>query len=161
MVLTGEHGVAEFQSGEASLDDWLKRRALKNNQSGASRTYVAVADGCVAGYYALAVGSIAAEGATGSLKRNMPDPIPVMVLGRLAVDRNAQGKGLGRALVKDALLRTEQAAAYAGIRGMIVHAISDRARDFYVALGFRPSSLEPMTLMVTLAELRNEMAKSG
>jgi GNAT superfamily N-acetyltransferase len=94
------------------------------------------------------------ESALGRFNRNMPNPIPVAVLARLAVDQDWQGKGLGRALFRDAARRVEQAADAIGIRGIIVHAISKEAKNFYLALGFDPSPQEPMTLMVTLADLR-------
>ena len=106
------------------------------------------------GYYALAAGSVAVTHAPGRFRRNMPDPIPVVVLGRLAIDRQAQGKGLGRALFRDAGLRVLNAADIIGIRGLLVDAISDDAKAFYMALGMTTSPLSPMTLMVTLADLR-------
>jgi predicted N-acetyltransferase YhbS len=148
------HELNDFFSGIASLDDWLKRRAGANQISGASRTYV-VADGRkVVAYCALASGAIATADSVGRFRRNMPDPIPVVVLGRLAVDRSQQGRGLGRALFRDCALRVAQAADAIGIRGIVVQAISDQAKAFYQALGFDPSPAEPMTLMVTLADIR-------
>lgn len=105
-------------------------------------------------YYALASSAITVEAAQGRFRRNMPDPIPVVVLGRLAVDKSLQGKGTGRALVRDAGLRVIQAADTIGIRGMIVHALSAEARTFYEHVGFEPSPLDPMMLMVTLADLK-------
>jgi GNAT superfamily N-acetyltransferase len=115
-------------------------------------------DARVIAYYALASGAIAVEAAPGRFRRNMPSPIPVVVLGRLAVDRNWQGLGIGRALFRDAARRVAQAADAIGIRGIVVHAISEPARNFYLALGFDPSPLEPMTLMVTLADIRATLA---
>jgi GNAT superfamily N-acetyltransferase len=150
-VLTADHGVRDFSSGVASLDEWLARRALANQVSGASRTYVvADAAGAVMGYYALASGALAAADAPGAIRRNMPDPIPVAVLGRLAVDRRAQGRGLGVALLKDAVLRVRQAAEVLGIRGVLVHAISDEARAFYVNHGFTGMPAQPLTLVLSL-----------
>src|SRR3974377_1057398 len=128
---SAEHDVAAFDCGEPALDDWLRRRALQNQESGASRTYVVCAGKRVVGYYALAVGALAHAAAPGRVKRNMPDPIPVMVLGRLAIDRNYQGRGVGPALLRDAVLRTLQAGEIAGIRAILVHAISPRAKRFY------------------------------
>lgn len=150
--LAAEHVLEEFDSGEPSLDDWLRRRALRNEADGASRTYVICEGLRVVGYYVLAAGAIAHEGAPGSVRRNMPDPIPVMVLGRLAIDKNRQGQGLGRALLRDAILRTLAAGDIVGIRAILVHAISPAAKAFYEASGFRPSPLDPMTLMITCAE---------
>ncbi len=108
----------------------------------------------VVAYYALASGAIAVAGSVGRFRRNMPDPIPVAVLGRLAVDRRVQGRGLGRALFRDCALRVAHAAGTIGIRGILVHAISDEARAFYQALGFDPSPGDRMTLMVMLQDVR-------
>jgi GNAT superfamily N-acetyltransferase len=153
--LTFDHHKDTFDSGEPTLDEWLKRRALANQVSGASRTYVACEeDKRVVGYYAIASGALAQTGAPGRFRRNMPDPIPVVVLARLAVDRNHQGRGLGRALFRDAAHRVAQAAGTIGIRGMVVHAISEDARRFYIALGFDPCPAEAMTLVVTLPDIR-------
>ena len=153
--LEAGHECEEFESGEATLDEWLRKRALANQMSGATRTYV-VRDGVarVVGYYALASGAVVVAKAGGRFRRNMPDPIPVVVLARLAVDRGWQGKGLGRGLFRDAAQRVVQAADVIGIRALVVHAISMEARQFYVGLGLVPSPLEPMTLMVTVADLR-------
>jgi GNAT superfamily N-acetyltransferase len=155
--LTPEHDLADFACGEASLDEWLRRRALSNQESGASRTYVISAGAKVIGYYALAVGAIAHGDAPGRNKRNMPDPVPVMVLGRPAIHRDYQGQGIGAALLRDAILRTLQAAKIAGIRAILVHAISEAARKFYEKFGFRPSPADPMTLMITLKEASAEL----
>ena len=152
--LTAQHDVTSFQSGEESLDRWLKQRALKNQVSGASRTFVACDGNRVVAYYALASGAVAVEAASGRFKRNMPDPIPVVVLGRLAVDQALHSKGLGRALVQDAGRRVLQAASAIGIRGMLVHALSDEAKAFYERVGFDPSPLDPMMLTATLADLQ-------
>jgi GNAT superfamily N-acetyltransferase len=150
--LNTRHDLSTFDSGVPALDDWLKRRALANEASGASRTYVVSANGRVIGYYALATGAVMLRAASGRARRNMPDPIPVMVLGRLAVDRACHGKGLGRALLRDAILRTLQAATIAGIRAILVHAISEDARRFYERCGFAASALDPMMLMITVAD---------
>ena len=152
--LAAHHDTDAFTCGVESLDRWLKQRALKNQTTGASRTFVVCDGNRVLAYYALASSAVAAELATGRLRRNMPDPIPVVVLGRLAVDRSLHGTGLGRALVKDASQRVIQAADSIGIRGLVVHALSTEARDFYVRLGFDPSPLDPMILMVTLDDLK-------
>lgn len=106
----------------------------------------------VVGYYSLAVGAVAHTGAPGRVKRNTPDPIPVMVLGRLAVDSNFQGRGIGSGLLRDAVLRTVQAAEIAGIRAILVHALSDAAKRFYQSHGFIASPINPMTVMITVAE---------
>ncbi|RQS72037.1 N-acetyltransferase [Burkholderia sp. Bp8963] len=156
--LTLEHAqagwLAEFDSGEPTLDDWLKRRALRNQASGASRTFVVCDDQRVVAYYALASGAVDVAAAPGRFRRNMPDPVPVVILARLAVDRRWQGHGLGRGLLRDAGLRIAQAADTIGIRGVLAHALSTDAQRFYVQLGFEPSPLDPMTVLITLADLR-------
>ena len=150
--LRSDHDLSEFTCGEPSLDDWLRRRALRNESSGASRTYVVCSGQRVVGYYSLAVGAVAHSGVPGSVRRNMPDPVPVMVIGRLAVDEKFQGLRIGPGLLRDAVLRTLQAGEIAGIRAMLVHAISERARRFYVDCGFIASPVDPMTLIITLSE---------
>jgi len=153
-LLADNHQIDSFDSGESLLDDWLRRRARANQTSGASRTYVISEGNRVVAYYALASGAIALGSVPGRFRRNMPDPIPVVVLARLAVDRNYQGRGLGRALFRDAAQRVVHAADTIGIRGIVVHAISEDARRFYIALGFDPCPAEAMTLVVTLRDLR-------
>lgn len=152
--LTEQHQTDTFGCGIDSLDRWLKQRALKNQATGASRTFVVSEGSRVLAYYALASSAVTAELATGRLRRNMPDPIPVVVLGRLAVDQSIHGQGIGRALVRDACLRVMAAADAIGIRGLLVHALSPEAKAFYMHVGFEPSSLDPMTLMATLKDLR-------
>ncbi|MDZ4658201.1 MAG: GNAT family N-acetyltransferase [Bythopirellula sp.] len=159
--LNDTHDVSGFISGVATLDDWLRRRALRNESSGASRTYVVCEEPKrVIGYYALAAGAVAHTTASTAAKRNMPDPVPVMVLGRLAVDQSYQGKGIGRGLLRDAILRTLQAASIAGIKAILVHAISTEARQFYERCGFRASPVDPMTLMITLAEAERVLGEA-
>ncbi|WP_277980315.1 GNAT family N-acetyltransferase [Sphingomonas phyllosphaerae] len=152
--LTADHDVESFASGVDGLDRWLKRRALKNQATGASRTFVACQGRRVLAYYALASSAVAMDAAPGRFRRNMPDPIPLVVLGRLAVDRSEQGKGLGRYLVRDAGQRVIQAADTIGIRGILVHALSLDAKAFYERIGFEPSPLDPMMLVVTLSDLK-------
>ena len=152
--LADEHQTDSFDSGAPALDDWLRRRARANQTSGASRTYVTCEGTRVVAYYALASGAIAQAAVSGRFRRNMPDPIPVVVLARLAVDRNYQGRGLGRALFRDAARRVAHAADTIGIRGIVVHAISAEAREFYIALGFDPCPADAMTLVVTLRDVR-------
>jgi GNAT superfamily N-acetyltransferase len=147
------HEIESFDSGVPALDNWLKRRARGNQASGASRTYVVCEQRRVVAYCALAAGGIDIDMAPGRVRRNMPDPVPVSVLGRLAVERAYQKHGLGRALMRDASKRVLQAANIIGIRGIVVHAISEDAKAFYLALGFEVSPLQPITLMATLADL--------
>ena len=160
-LLTPAHDVGTFDCGIPSLDDWLKRRALVNQSSGASRTYVVCRAKTVVGYYALAAGSIDHVEAPGRLKRNMPDPVPMMVLARLAVDRSVQGLRVGKGLLKDAILRVIQAADIVGIRGILVDAIDDKARAFYERYGFRRSTTFPLKVMITLAEAQRMLALDG
>jgi GNAT superfamily N-acetyltransferase len=149
--LSSEHQVSSFACGESVLDEWLKRRALGNQTSGASRTFVvATNEREVVGYYALAAGAVAHQDATRSIRQNMPDPVPVMVLARLAVDARAQGMKLGAAMLQDALQRSVLVSRNTGVRAMLVHAINDRARQFYEHYGFKASPAHPMTLMLRL-----------
>nr|WP_245433787.1 GNAT family N-acetyltransferase [Methylocystis hirsuta] len=144
--------LSAFDCGVSALDDWLRRRARANQASGASRTYVVCDGSRVVAYYALASGAVAVIAASPRLRRNMP--VPVAVLGRLAIDRTWQNQGLGRALIRDATHRVIHAAEAIGIRGVLVHAISAEAAAFYLAVGFEPSPFEPLTLMATLSDLR-------
>jgi GNAT superfamily N-acetyltransferase len=148
------HHVSNFNCGVLVLDEWLRRRARANAASGASQTYVACVGNEVVGYYALAAGAVEMSAAPGRVRRNMPDPIPIVVLGRLALDRSVQGKGLGRALFRDAGLRVLQAAEIIGIRALLVEAISEHAKTFYLGLGMTVSPINPMTLMVIITDLR-------
>lgn len=149
--LAATHLLDGFDCGEVVLDEWLKRRALANQVSGASRTFVvADRDGRVYGYYAMAAGAVSHQMASSSVRRNMPDPVPVMVLARLAVDRHAQGIKLGASLLQDAVDRAVMVSRNAGVRALLVHALHDRAGAFYEHYGFQSSPLHPMTLMLRL-----------
>lgn len=149
--LAATHILDEFACGEASLDEWLKRRARTNQLSGASRTFVVSdQDGRVHAYYAMAAGAVAHQAATSNVRRNMPDPVPVLVLARLAVDRRAQGIKLGAALLQDAVNRAVSVSRNAGVRALLVHAINERAKAFYAHYGFQESPQHPMTLMLRL-----------
>jgi predicted N-acetyltransferase YhbS len=156
--LASHHLRDAFCSGEASLDAWLKLRAGANQVSGASRTFVVCDSGRVIAYYALASSAVSVAATSGRFRRNMPDPIPVVVLARLAVAQSHQRKGIGRALFQDAARRVVYAADAIGIRGMLVHALSEEAAAFYRGLGLSPSPLDPITLMVTVASLRASLA---
>ncbi len=154
-ALTGSHAASEFDCGNNVLNDWLIKRALKNQNSGASRTFVVCKDNKVVGYYALASGSVERMAASKPIARNMPEPIPVMVLGRLAIDVRMQGQKLGSALLKDALLRTLSVSKNVGIRAMLVHAISEDAKRFYLSYGFQISPIDPMTLMLPIKHIED------
>lgn len=153
--LTAAHSLDGFECGEPALDEWLKRRALANQSSGASRTFVVLDNGGrVRGYYALAAGAVSHESAASKIRRNMPDPVPVIVLGRLAVDRGAQGRRLGAALLQDAVKRAVAVSHDAGVRALLVHALHERARQFYEHYGFQPSPTHHLTLMLRLPASR-------
>ncbi len=149
-LLSPVHDVSRFDCGNAALDEWLRTHALRNQGSGASRTYVVEEESRVVGYFALANGGVAAAEAPGKLRRNMPDPIPVMILARLAIDRSWQGRGLGLDLLRDAVLRTQQAAMIARIRALLVHAIDEGAAQFYERAGFLRSPIRPLTYLLPL-----------
>lgn len=153
--LTATHLLGEFGCGEASLDEWLKRRALANQQSGASRTFVvADQDARVYGYYAMAAGAVSHQEATSGVRRNMLAPIPVLVLARLAVDQRAQGVKLGAGLLQDAVNRAVVVSHNAGVRALLVHALDERAKQFYEHYGFQESPQHPMTLMLCLNTMK-------
>ncbi len=148
--LADHHQLADFDSGESSLDDWLKRHATKNQTNGSSRTYVVCEGDTVVGYYCLAAGAIGHTEAPSSLKRNRPNPVPVLILGRLAIHKDHHQKGIGTALLRDAILRAIQAAEIAGVTALLVHALSESARRFYRSRGFIESPVKPMTLCLML-----------
>lgn len=153
--LTAIHVLNEFACGEASLDEWLKRRALPNQLSGASRSFVVTdPDNRVYAYYAIAAGAVSHQAATSSVRRNMPDPVPVMILARLAVDHRVQGIKLGAALLQDAVNRAVAVSQNVGVRALLVHALHDRAKQFYEHYGFQESPQHPMTLMLRLNTIK-------
>jgi GNAT superfamily N-acetyltransferase len=156
--LTEDHIHSEFDCGYSVLNEWLQKRALRNVRDGACRTFVVCCGETVVGYFGLAVGSVLHSVATGKVRRNMPDPIPVMILGRLAVDRRWNGQGIGSGMLRDAILKTIEVSGYAGIRALLVHAIDEEARRFYEKWSFQPSQVEPLTLMITLQDARKALA---
>lgn len=158
--LSAEHDLEHFDCGHASLNAWLQRHALSNQERRAARTFVVCEGRRVVGYYALAAGSVVHSEATGNLRRNMPDPVPMALLGRLAVDLSMRGKGLGVGMLQDAVTRILQASDTLGVRGILVDAIDENAKAFYMRFGFRPSSVLPMKLMVTLTEIQRALEKS-
>ena len=155
--ITVSHLTELFSCGIPVLDEWLNRRALKNEVSGASRTFVVCQEGRVIGYYALTTGSVRHRDAPGNIRRNMPDAIPVMVLGRLAVDQQWQHAGLGQGLLKDAVLRSLSVSQHAGVRALLVHALSEDAKIFYVQNSFLESPLDPMTLILSLKDAAHNL----
>lgn len=152
--LNDDHHVDAFTSGAPSLDMWLKRKARANQASGASRTYVLCRAQQVVGFYALAAGAISHDQAPRKLRHNMPDPVPAIVLGRLAIDVSEQGNGLGHALLRDAVLRISAAADEVGIAAIVVHALNERAKAFYVSAGFAEMPAEPLTLFARIKDIR-------
>lgn len=154
-ILLATHRVDEFSCGESTLDEWLKRRALANQASGASRTFVVTnQEKRVYGYYALAAGAVSHAISTSNLRRNMPDPIPVVVLGRLAVDHQVQGMQLGGALLQDAVGRAGIIAQNMGVRALLVHALNDRAKAFYEHYGFQASPIDHLVLTLRLSNTK-------
>lgn len=145
---------SSFDSGEPSLDHYLRSRALSNHREGASRCYVTCRDGRVVGYYALASAAVQRGTTPGRIRRNMPDPIPVILLSRLAIDRKEQGKGLGAQLLRDAITRTVEAAELIGVRALLVHALHEDARAFYNRFDFEPSATDPLHLLLLIADAR-------
>ncbi len=144
-----------FDCGQDDLNRFLKRFALANQAANTAQTYVACRARRVVGYYSLAVGSVQREDSPSRvIKGNARHPVPVMILARLAVDRSDQGSGIGKALLKDALLRTAQAADIAGIRALVVHAKDDNARRWYEQFDFEPSPTDPLHLFLLLKDLK-------
>ena len=152
--ITLEHSLEEFDCGETSLNEWLKKRALKNDVGDASRTYVVCCDNIVVAYYPLHLGCIQHSDAVRKIKRNMPDPIPAIVLGRLAVDLNHQGQGLAKGLIKDMFLRAIQVSDLAGTKAVLVKALNDRVATFYQTFGFVQSKTDSLLLMKAISEVR-------
>jgi GNAT superfamily N-acetyltransferase len=151
-LLTDAHNLAQFNSGETVLDEWLRARALGNLESGASRTYVICPKGSfdVIGFFSLSMGQILATEVVGSMRRNMPSQIPAVVLGRLAIDRAWQGKGVGRALLAEVMRRSLRASEEVSARLVIVHAISPAAENFYRHHGFTRLPVEAPMLAIDL-----------
>ena len=149
--LSDDHVLDPFDSGVPILDEWLRRRARANQVTGATRTFVLCSGPRIVGYYALAAAAIASNEAPGRLRRNMPDPIPMVLLGRLAIDRREQGKKLGTLLLRDALARVQRASHEIGVVGILVHAVSDDAKRFYLR-GFAEAPSHPMTLFARLKD---------
>lgn len=144
-----------FDSGERSLDDYLRKRALANHVQGASRCFVTCRGARVVGYCALAFASVQQRDVAGKVRRNMPDPVPVILLSRLAVDRTEQGPGLGKNLRRDAILRSVAASEIIGVRALLVHAIDDTTRAFYAHFNFEPSPTDPLHLLLLMKDARS------
>ena len=153
-LLTDEHVLDVFSCGKPELDDWLIKKALKNHKRNNTRVFVVCDDNNkVIGYYAIAMGSVQRESALSSLKRNSPNPIPMVVLARLAVDEGYKGRGIGVGLLKDCVLRSVHAMNVVGGAGILVHAIDDEAKAFYKRFGFNESPIDAMTLMARVIDI--------
>lgn len=152
--LDDSHSFDTFRCTEPELEIWLKQKARRNQQEGASRCFVVCEKEAVVGYYALAAGAVLHPQAPGNIRRNMPEPIPVVVLGRLAAHADWLGKGIGAGLLKDAVFRSLRLSEEVGVRALLCHAISEDARQFYLRHGFVESPIEPMTLLLNLTKLK-------
>jgi GNAT superfamily N-acetyltransferase len=156
--LRRDHPIDAFDCGQEALNSWLRKHALQNQGAGAAQSYVGLVDGVVIGYYSLAVGQIEYIDAPERLRKGLAQhPVPIMLLARLAVDKNWQKKGVGRALLRDAVLRTVQAADIAGIRALTVHAKNDTARRYYEQFDFAASPADPLHLFVLLKDIRKRV----
>jgi predicted N-acetyltransferase YhbS len=156
--LAKQHILAEFSCGVESLDAWLKRFAWQNQQSDLTTTFVAHRRNRVVGYYSLTAGSVNREDAPARIAKGTPNhPIGVVLLARLAVDESEKGRGLGRALLKDALLRAESASEIVAVKAVLVHALNEEARQFYLRFDFEASPVHPLHLMLLMKDIR----KSG
>jgi GNAT superfamily N-acetyltransferase len=147
------HTVAGFDCGEWPLNHWLARRALANQQSGASRTWVIGDERSVVGYYASATASIVRAAATRRARRNQPDDVPAILLARLAVDTAFAGQGLGAELLRHFVLKALEVSELVGARILLVHAQDPRARAFYLHHDFEPSPIDELTLMRVIADI--------
>ncbi len=158
--LSAADSVEFFDCDLSDLNQFLQRYALVNQKANSAQTYVCCKDGEVAGFYSLTVGSVEHKEAPHRVVKGLARyPVPVMILARLAVDKVHQSKGLGRALLKDALLRTLQVADIAGIRALIVHAKNDAARQWYIKWEFEPSPTDPFHLFLMLKDLKAIVGK--
>jgi GNAT superfamily N-acetyltransferase len=152
------HSIDGFDCGQPDLNLWLIKHALQNQGANAAQTYVGLVDGVVVGYYSLAVGQVEYADAPERLQKGLArHPVPIMLLARLAVRNEWQRMGIGRALLKDAVLRTLQAADLAGIRALTVHAKDDAARRYYEQFDFLPSPTDPFHLSVLLKDIRRHL----
>jgi GNAT superfamily N-acetyltransferase len=156
--LRRDHLVDAFDCGQEVLNSWLRKHALQNQGAGAAQTYVGLVGEVVIGYYSLAVGQIEYSDAPERLRKGLArHPVPVMLLARLAVDNNWQKKGVDRALLRNAMLRTLQAAEIAGIRALAVHAKDEPARRYYEQFDFAASPADPLHLLVLLKDIRRRV----
>jgi GNAT superfamily N-acetyltransferase len=158
-AISESHNVSRFDCGDhESLNDWLKRFALTNQRNESARTYVVHRNGLVVGYYSISAGSVSVEEAPARISKGLARyPIPVILLARLAIDKDEKGAGLGKALLKDALARIAQAAEIVGARAVLVHAIDQQARKFYEHFDFEASPSHELHLMLLMKDLRKAL----
>ncbi len=152
--ITEADDLATFDSAEPSLDESLRKRALVNHVGGAARCFVTCRDARVVGFYALASSSVERDSLPGGVRRNMPDPVPVILLARLAVDRKEHHRGLGSHLLRDAIARCVQVADTIGVRAILAHALHDEARSFYAHFEFEPSPTDPLHMVLSMKDAR-------
>ena len=153
--LARDHDLGQFDCGKPPLNEWLTRYAWQNQLADASKTYVACRGNRVAGYYSLVASSIQKSDAADRVARGLANhPIGVILLARLALNKTEKGQGLGKALLKNALVRTAQAAEIVGVPALLVHAIDEEARLYYLHFNFEPSPIDPMHLMLLIKDLR-------
>lgn len=158
--LRAEHIVDTFDCGKDELNRYLQRHALVNQQAGMAQTYVVAPNSNVLGYFSLAAGSVAHDAATDRVVKGVArHPIPAILLARLAVDRSQQGRGLGPALLKDALVRSVNAAETIGARVLLVHAMDETARSFYEHFEFEPSKSDPLHLLLLMKDIRTRLKR--
>jgi len=156
------HDLSQFDCDQPDLNQWLKKQALPNQFAGSSKTYVALVEECVAGFYTLSFGHVEHNEAADRLKKGLArHPIPVMLLARLAVDKRFQNKGVGKGMLKDAVMRTLTAANVAGLRALIVHAKDEKARQYYERFDFRPSPTDPLHLYALVKDIQKSLGVSG
>lgn len=158
-LLTEYHDTSHFSCGKPVLDNWLKNKALKNQNNRGSRTFVITSSNQVAGYYALASGAVERTQVTSNIARNMPNPIPVIILARLAIDSNFKGLSLGKGLLKDALLRCVNVASQIGVKAVLVHALDKEAIAFYKKFGFGQMPKQENTLMISISNIEKILKK--
>ncbi|WP_028486024.1 GNAT family N-acetyltransferase [Thiomicrorhabdus chilensis] len=152
-LLADRHDTRKFSCGKTTLDHWLKAKALKNQTNRGSRTFVITSNDRVVGYYALASGAVERSKATSNIARNMPNPIPVVILARLAIDTNFKGLSLGKGLLKDALLRSLNVANEVGVKAVLVHALDSEAVEFYEKFGFKRMPEQENTLLISISNI--------
>jgi GNAT superfamily N-acetyltransferase len=160
--LRREHDPREFDCGNTTLNDWLRKYSWTNQQADSAKTYVALSGNRIAGYYALTTGSVHKHESPERVAKGLANhPIGIVLLARLAVDTGQHGKGLGKALLFDALKRVEEAADIVGVRAVMVHAIDDAARRFYTHFEFEPSPIDPFQLLLLLKDLRRAIKRGA